>query len=414
MGMPDSSLPRRFVAASSRLPLIVERVDNEPQLFVTVFESSRSPTKVSMDIPWIADASQRKPHVPGSPRARWRRSTPATVSSAATPTSTGSTTPVGWTASRGRSSLGHVRLAPPGGRQGRRLARRPPGVFGQRRRAPFALHPRGADAVSVPNADADEILFVHQGAGRLETDFGPLAYEPGDYLLLPAARPTDSCPPALPGCWSSGLQRSVFPEKGCWASTRSSTPRCCRCPRPSSSLLGPAREWELRIRHCGQQTKLFYPFNPHDVVGWKGTLATLKLNVRDIRPVSSDRYHLPPSAHTTFVMRNAVVCNFLPRPLENGDPRGAQGAFYHSNIDFDEVLFTTLGISSAAPGIAPGMLHLPPQRGIHHGPQQKAFERSRNAARTEEVAVMVTRSLQAWRRRRPSSSPNAGRAGRTP
>ncbi|HSD91340.1 MAG TPA: homogentisate 1,2-dioxygenase, partial [Kofleriaceae bacterium] len=35
------------------------------------------------------------------------------------------------------------------------------------------------------NADGDELLFVHAGAGRIETDFGPLSYEPGDYLVIP-------------------------------------------------------------------------------------------------------------------------------------------------------------------------------------------------------------------------------------
>jgi homogentisate 1,2-dioxygenase len=124
------------------------------------------------------------------------------------------------------------------------------------------------------------------------------------------------------------------------------------------------------------------------VVGWKGTLAALKLNVRDIRPVLSDRYHLPPSAHTTFVMRNAVVCSFLPRPLENGDPAALKVPFYHSNIDFDEVLFYHSGEFFSRAGIVPGMLTFHPQ-GLHHGPQPRAFERSKKAQRTEEVAVMI-------------------------
>ena len=31
----------------------------------------------------------------------------------------------------------------------------------------------------VRNADGDEMIFVHQGQGRLETDYGLLPYEPG-------------------------------------------------------------------------------------------------------------------------------------------------------------------------------------------------------------------------------------------
>src|SRR5437588_4274208 len=32
---------------------------------------------------------------------------------------------------------------------------------------------------------AYEIYFVHAGRGRFETDYGVLAYEPGDYIVIP-------------------------------------------------------------------------------------------------------------------------------------------------------------------------------------------------------------------------------------
>jgi len=110
--------------------------------------------------------------------------------------------------------------------------------------------------------------------------------------------------------------------------------------------------------------------------------------VKDIRPVSSDRYHLPPSAHTTFLMRNAVVCSFLPRPLENGDPAALKVPFFHSNIDFDEVLFYHSGEFFSRPGMSPGLMTFHPQ-GIQHGPQPGASERAGKATKTEEVAVML-------------------------
>jgi homogentisate 1,2-dioxygenase len=114
----------------------------------------------------------------------------------------------------------------------------------------------------------------------------------------------------------------------------------------------------------------------------------MQLNVRDIRPVLSDRYHLPPSAHSTFVMRNAVICTFLPRPLENGDPRAMKVPFYHSNIDFDEVIFYHRGQFFSREGITAGMLTLHPL-GIHHGPQPRAVGRTANVTHTDEVAVML-------------------------
>ncbi len=37
----------------------------------------------------------------------------------------------------------------------------------------------------VRNADGDELLFVHQGAGALYCDYGHLPFTTGDYLVLP-------------------------------------------------------------------------------------------------------------------------------------------------------------------------------------------------------------------------------------
>lgn len=246
------------------------------------------------------------------------------------------------------------------------------------------------------NADADEILFVHQGAGRLETDFGPLAYEPGDYLLVPRGtvqRFAPTSPTRVLVTESRGEVR--FPDKGMLGQHALFDPAVLVVPTPdeaSSATPDGAGEFELRILREDRITKVFYPFCPIDTVGWKGTTCALKLRVRDIRPVSSDRYHLPPSAHTTFVMPNAVICTFAPRPLENGDPAAMKVPFFHSNIDYDEVLFYHAGDFFSREGIKPGMLTLHPQ-GIHHGPQSGAEQRTSRATRTEEVAVMIdTRS----------------------
>jgi homogentisate 1,2-dioxygenase len=241
------------------------------------------------------------------------------------------------------------------------------------------------------NADADELLFVHAGAGRLETDFGPLAYRAGDYLLIPrgcAHRLAPTSPTRLLAIESAG--EVGFPERGPLGQHALFDPAVIEVPSPGErSSLGPdARgEWQLAIQREGELTRAFYRHDPLDVVGWKGTLAPMRLHVDDIRPVSCERYHLPPTAHATFAMAGAVVCTFLPRPLET-DPRALKVPFYHSNIDFDEVLFYHRGEFFSRAGIAPGMLTFHPQ-GIHHGPQPGAAERARAATRTDEVAVMI-------------------------
>ena len=242
------------------------------------------------------------------------------------------------------------------------------------------------------NADADELLFVHAGAGRLETDFGALAYREGDYLLIPRGTAHRLAPTSSTRLLVMETFSEVrFPDKGMLGQHALFDPAVIEVPTPGegSSLVPDARgEWCVTIQREGALTRVYYPHDPLDVVGWKGTLAPLRLNVADIRPVISERYHLPPSAHTTFVMRDAVVCTFLPRALETGDPRALKVPFYHSNIDFDEVLFYHRGEFFSRAGIAPGMITFHPQ-GIHHGPQARAAERAKDATRTEEIAVML-------------------------
>lgn len=242
------------------------------------------------------------------------------------------------------------------------------------------------------NADADEVLFVHRGAGRLETDFGPISYEPGDYLLVPRGTVQRLCPTSATSLFVVESRGEVgFPDRGMLGQHALFDPAVLVVPspdEPSAATPNQDGEYELRVVRAGATTRIYYPFCPINTVGWKGTLTALKLRVRDIRPVSSDRYHLPPSAHTTFVMPNAVICTFAPRPLENGDPAALKVPFYHSNIDFDEVLFYHSGNFFSRDGIHPGMLTMHPQ-GIHHGPQAGAEVRAKDATRTEEVAIMV-------------------------
>jgi len=242
----------------------------------------------------------------------------------------------------------------------------------------------------VRNADGDEIHFVHQGTGRFETDYGVLPYEPGDYIVVPKGTTYRLVVEAGPSFFLliETPEAVELPDRGPLGQHALFDPGVLVAPELAPSDAGKEpRQWEVRIKRDGAYTKVIYPFFPMDVVGWKGDLWVAKLNVRDFRPVTSPRYHLPPSVHITFQAGGLLISTFAPRPLES-DPEAMRVPFYHRNMDYDEVLFYHRGNFFSRAGIQPGALTLHPQ-GIHHGPQPQAVEASKTKTDTDEVAVMI-------------------------
>jgi homogentisate 1,2-dioxygenase len=254
------------------------------------------------------------------------------------------------------------------------------------------------------NADADEILFVHRGAGHLDTDFGRIGYARGDYLVLPRGAAYRIAPAEETiALVIESVGEVELPDRGLLGRHALFDPDVIAVPTPIAGAAPTPGSYTLRVQRQRRLTTLTYPFDPlATTVGWKGDLTVWRLGVGDIRPVASERYHLPPPAHTTFTMPGAVVCTFLPRPLETGDPGALRVPFFHANIDYDEVLFYHEGDFFSRAGIRPGMVTFHPQ-GIHHGPQPRAVTASKTRQRTDEQAVMIDT-------RRPLTMTDAARA----
>ncbi len=253
-------------------------------------------------------------------------------------------------------------------------------IYVSRRSAPMSFYYR--------NADGDELIFVHRGRGTVETDFGPLPFEKGDYLILPRAVTYRVIPETTDNFFLIIQSRTEFdqPTRGLVGRHALYDPAIVTTPEPAPVDERPG-EWEVRIKVDDEYSSLFYPFNPIDIVGWKGDLTAWKLNIRDICPIMSHRAHLPPSAHTTLVTEGAVICSFVPRPLEQA-PGAMKVPFFHRNTDYDEFIFYHDGDFFSRDNIGPGMATLHP-RGIHHGPHPKALKSQEGKTDTNEYAVML-------------------------
>ncbi len=243
------------------------------------------------------------------------------------------------------------------------------------------------------NADGDELLFVHQGSGDLYCDYGHLAFRDGDYMLLPRGtmwrlEVSEASSLLLIEASNSSYR---LPEKGIVGDHAIFDPAVLDVPAMDEAFRDQQSddEWRVSVKRRGELSTITYPFNPLDAIGWHGTLAPVRLNWRDIRPIMSHRYHVPPSAHTTLVADRFVVCTFVPRPIES-DPGALKVPFFHNNDDYDEVIFYHRGEFFSRDNIHPGMMTVHPA-GITHGPHPKALATGQKAARseTDEVAVMI-------------------------
>ncbi len=244
------------------------------------------------------------------------------------------------------------------------------------------------------NADGDDLLFVHAGRGQLFCDFGRMAIEAGDYVVLPRGTMWRIETGARLDVLMIEATNSSYqlPDKGLVGNHAIFDPAMLETPSIDDAFLAQQSDdatWIVEVKRRKALSLIEYPFNPLDAIGWHGELSVVRINVRDLRPLMSHRYHLPPSAHTTFMANRFVVCTFAPRPFES-DPGALKVPFFHNNDDYDEVLFYHAGDFFSRDNIHPGMMTFHPG-GFTHGPHPKALQRMFEQPKpaTDEYAVMV-------------------------
>ena len=243
------------------------------------------------------------------------------------------------------------------------------------------------------NAQGDELLFVHEGSGALETTFGLLPYQQGDYLIVPRGTTWRTLADA-------GEQRFLIVEayggdilppkryRNEFGQLLEHSPFCERDLRSPTELPqhDERGEYEVRIRVNGEVMSYIYDFHPLDLVGWDGYLYPYAFSIYDFEPITG-RVHQPPPVHQTFEGPGFVVCSFCPRKLDY-HPESVPIPYNHSNIDSDEMIYYVSGSFGSRKGISTSSITLHP-RGIPHGPQPGLVEKSLGAERTDELAVMV-------------------------
>ncbi|MCU0395075.1 MAG: homogentisate 1,2-dioxygenase [Chitinophagaceae bacterium] len=242
------------------------------------------------------------------------------------------------------------------------------------------------------NADADEVLFIHEGAGRLLTQYGSIPFAYGDYVVIPRG--------TIYQIEFAGHNNRLFivesfspvtPPKrylSKYGQLLEHSPYCERDIRPPQDLvtIDETGDFLIKTKKKGMLYGIHYGHHPFDVVGWDGCCYPYALSIHDFEPITG-RVHQPPPVHQTFDAHNFVICSFVPR-LYDYHPQAIPAPYNHSNIDSDEVLYYVDGDFMSRKNVTRGMITLHPA-GIPHGPHPGAVEKSIGKLDTQELAVMV-------------------------
>ncbi|MCS7036639.1 MAG: homogentisate 1,2-dioxygenase [Saprospiraceae bacterium] len=242
------------------------------------------------------------------------------------------------------------------------------------------------------NADADEVIFVHEGTGTLRTMYGNLRFEYGDYLVVPRGTiyqlHFDGPDNRLFIVESAGPVTTPKRYRNAFGQLLEHSPFCERDIRKPTDLETHDERGDFLFFIKKQDT--IYPYHylnhPFDLIGWDGYLYPYAFSIHNFEPITG-RVHLPPPIHQTFDGHNFVICSFVPR-LYDYHPLAIPAPYNHSNIDSDEVLYYVDGDFMSRKNVERGMITLHPG-GIPHGPHPGAVERSIGAKETRELAVMV-------------------------
>ena len=241
------------------------------------------------------------------------------------------------------------------------------------------------------NGEGDEVVFVHEGSGTLETVFGSVPFRDGDYVVIPRGTTYRFALDGTPQTWlvfhAPGEIETPSRYRNRYGQLLESAPFSQRDFHPPLELEThrESGEFELLVRVRGGLQRYVLDYHPFDVVGWDGYVYPHTFNIADFEP-RTGRLHLPPPVHQTFQGPNFVICSFCPRELDY-DPEAVPLPYHHSNLQSEEMIYYVSGDFGSRKGIEVGSITVHPS-GLPHGPQPGLVEKALGMRRTEELAVM--------------------------
>jgi homogentisate 1,2-dioxygenase len=256
------------------------------------------------------------------------------------------------------------------------------------------VEPDQLDAHFYRNSQADEVVYVVEGTGVLESVFGELPYKSGDYVVIHRnithrwRLDMSQGPTKLLVMESRGHVRVPSRYRNNFGQMLEGAPfseRDIRRPEHVAPC-DEKGEFPIIVKQYDAFNELVLDHHPFDVVGWDGYFYPWIFSIHDFEPIVG-RIHQPPPVHQTFQGDGFVICSFCPRPYDF-DPQAIPAPYNHSNVDSDEVLFYASSEFMSRKGIEYGSITHHPD-GLPHGPHPGRTEASIGAKYTNELAVMM-------------------------
>ena len=240
------------------------------------------------------------------------------------------------------------------------------------------------------NGEGDELIFVHEGGGTLESVFGSLSFGRYDYIVIPRGttyRFRLDGPQRWVAFFTPGELETPARYRNRYGHLLEHAPFSLRDFKAPQDLVthDEVGQFQLKVRVRGGYQDFALDHHPFDVVGWDGFVYPYTFNILDFEP-KSGRLHQPPPTHQTFQGPNFVICSFCPRMLD-WDPLAVPLPYHHSNLQSEELLYYVDGRFGSRRGVDVWSITLHPS-GLPHGPQPGLTEQSLGVRHTEELAVM--------------------------
>ena len=245
------------------------------------------------------------------------------------------------------------------------------------------------------NADGDELYFIYEGEGFVESLYGVLPFRKHDYVMIPKGTPYrihfeghQGVMLVFEGSQYIGVPKEYRNDVGQITMYAPYTHRDFRLPERLITFdkkLHGDPPYPLVTKLDNKLSVHMFEHWPYELKGWDGFIYPFAFNIHDYQPKTA-LVHLPPTIHITFSGNNFVVCSFVPRVVDTHE-NAIPCPYGHASVDMDEILYYVEGNFTSRKGIDSQSISLHP-KGIPHGPHPGTYEASVGTRRTSELAVM--------------------------